>query len=719
MGKYHLSGIKWFLFWLILWMLFSVGVVYAQNHAAAPYTITASTSETAPGQEVVVSYIASPEWSSDAWIGLIPADTPRGDQKIADKKDIDYQYLNRSPAGNMTFLMPEVPGFYEFRLFPSDDDTYPEVAVSEPILVKASLTPSIQSQESPIPLSSTTIDILPSFPETEPVAPTLPGMGQVVTALPSPSPTLIPTLSDILIVPLQTPIIDQLPILTPLPSLEPVDTEPPMVVTTEPSSGAIEIPLNTTIRIQFNETIYPGNAYDFITVQDANQKLIAIEKGIQNKELTLKPKNDLNPDTIYQVVLPLGSLKDSTGNPLMETLVFSFTTIVPLPVSMFSLPFVGGKPQDIIDIPIHFNGYQKMIRAEMVFSFDPNLLEYLGIVHGEINAEWLTSAKILEPGRVSIAIIQANHQMLTKESGTIAVVKFQVLKEPKGITQSDLDLEQLQLFDNKERLLQGEVMSGMFNLVGTDTVSSSPAIETPALSLEPSALDNGKTEEEYIFKASLGNFPDTVKAIKYLWNFGDGSKVTDSSEGEMKHIYSKPGKFELTVKVFDISSGEMIAMQKMMVTIKTSIMPSPEINPVSSDQAVQTYREKYANGKLKIQYTYIIRLDGTWLKNGIETTWFENGKKKTEGEYQNGKKVGTWISWYENGVIGQKGTYQNDKKEGLWTKYYRNGNKGSEGYYRDNQRDGKWKKWYEDGRLWAEFECQKDQIIPGTYKEYQ
>jgi antitoxin component YwqK of YwqJK toxin-antitoxin module len=53
----------------------------------------------------------------------------------------------------------------------------------------------------------------------------------------------------------------------------------------------------------------------------------------------------------------------------------------------------------------------------------------------------------------------------------------------------------------------------------------------------------------------------------------------------------------------------------------------------------------------------------------------------------------------------------------VWIKNYRNGNKESEGIYQNDLREGPWKKWYETGKLWAEFECKNDQIVPGSYVE--
>jgi len=716
------------LYIIVLTMLF-VGIIFwvdptfSLAESSDRLSLVISVNQARPGQEVIVSYTASPDWGSDAWIGLIPSDIPLGDQKIADENDIDYQYLNNSVVGEKNFMMPAIPGVYEFRLYPSDDDSYPEVAVSQSIRVGIPPTGTNPS------LPEFPLDTLPSFPDDQPAgtpSPTsFPGMNQIVSSLSFPNSTPIPNLSDISTFPFSSPSIDQLPALTPSvspASLPPTDTEPPRVVMTDPNSGAIEIATNTQIHIQFDDLVQPGEAFHSIEMIDQNQKNIAIEKETLDDVLLIKPQSDLDSKTTYQVVLPYRSVTDKAGNPLPDTFLFSFTTIVPPPVSMLSLPFVGGKSEEILDIPLHYNGYRNTAQIEMELTFHPDLLEFLGVVAGEINPEWLARVQFLEAGRVGVTLTQANNFNLIGENGIIAVLKFRVLKASKTVTQSQLILEKLRLFDQKHAQLPGTVMNGMFHLMGsgTPTPTTTPfVIDQADMTVEPSSLLNGKIGEKYPFKAILENVPLAVKAIKYQWNFGDGSKVAESADGEMTHIYSQSGQFELTVKAFDRGSGKMITMKKMKVGILESPHVSPETDSNGNQPQQHTYREKHLNGKLKIQYTYVVRPDGTQVKNGLETSWYENGKKKSEGEYQNGKKEGIWISWYENGVIGQKGSYQNDQRERIWIKHYRNGNKESEGSYINNRREGQWRKWYENGQLWAEFECRNDQILPGSYKEYR
>ena len=36
-----------------------------------------------------------------------------------------------------------------------------------------------------------------------------------------------------------------------------------------------------------------------------------------------------------------------------------------------------------------------------------------------------------------------------------------------------------------------------------------------------------------------------------------------------------------------------------------------------------------------------------WERDSVWTSWFENGNKKLQATYKNGKLNGGWTSWYE------------------------------------------------------------------------
>ena len=61
------------------------------------------------------------------------------------------------------------------------------------------------------------------------------------------------------------------------------------------------------------------------------------------------------------------------------------------------------------------------------------------------------------------------------------------------------------------------------------------------------------------------------------------------------------------------------------------------------------------------------------------------GEKEFEGSYKDGKKDGLWTTWYENGQKNSERTYKDNKRDGLWTEWYENGQKKSEGTWKNGK----------------------------------
>jgi antitoxin component YwqK of YwqJK toxin-antitoxin module len=93
--------------------------------------------------------------------------------------------------------------------------------------------------------------------------------------------------------------------------------------------------------------------------------------------------------------------------------------------------------------------------------------------------------------------------------------------------------------------------------------------------------------------------------------------------------------------------------------------------------------------------------------NGLWTTLYENGNKKSEGKYKDGKQDGPWTYWYENEQKKSEGTYKDGKLDGKRTWWNENGQKMSEGVFKDDENHGTWTYWYENGQKKSE----------GTYKD--
>ena len=76
----------------------------------------------------------------------------------------------------------------------------------------------------------------------------------------------------------------------------------------------------------------------------------------------------------------------------------------------------------------------------------------------------------------------------------------------------------------------------------------------------------------------------------------------------------------------------------------------------------------------------------------------ENGQKKGEGAYKDGKKDGLWLEWYLNGQKKWKINYKNNKLDGLLLGWHENGQKRLEVNYKDGKEvEGSAKYWNSKG----------------------
>ena len=70
---------------------------------------------------------------------------------------------------------------------------------------------------------------------------------------------------------------------------------------------------------------------------------------------------------------------------------------------------------------------------------------------------------------------------------------------------------------------------------------------------------------------------------------------------------------------------------------------------------------------------------------GIEVHKYENGQKKAELSYKDGKLGGPFTQWHENGQKKGKGAFKDNEPEGLWTEWYENGQTQVEATYKDGE----------------------------------
>jgi uncharacterized protein len=94
-------------------------------------------------------------------------------------------------------------------------------------------------------------------------------------------------------------------------------------------------------------------------------------------------------------------------------------------------------------------------------------------------------------------------------------------------------------------------------------------------------------------------------------------------------------------------------------------------------------------------------------RKGKGISYYQNGKKMTEGDYIVTKhlgepslyEVGEHISYYETGEIKNKTIFDGKNKNGPFMQYYENGSVMITGYFRSSLQDSIWKYYTPKGKL--------------------
>jgi antitoxin component YwqK of YwqJK toxin-antitoxin module len=86
------------------------------------------------------------------------------------------------------------------------------------------------------------------------------------------------------------------------------------------------------------------------------------------------------------------------------------------------------------------------------------------------------------------------------------------------------------------------------------------------------------------------------------------------------------------------------------------------------------------------------------ILHGTEKSYYQSGKLKSVGKFNQGKVNGTVTGYYEDGSIQVKAYFNNGVKQGRVIHYYPNGTKQLEAFYTDDKFDGVRSTWYESGK---------------------
>ena len=107
------------------------------------------------------------------------------------------------------------------------------------------------------------------------------------------------------------------------------DTAPPNVISTNPVSNATGVALNSPLIITLSENILAGTNYSGIYIKNtvSGVKVSISSKTINGNTLTIIETSPRKYNTKYQVYIPAGAVKDSSGNNLVTAYTYYFTTV--------------------------------------------------------------------------------------------------------------------------------------------------------------------------------------------------------------------------------------------------------------------------------------------------------------------------------------------------------------------------------------------------------
>lgn len=91
---------------------------------------------------------------------------------------------------------------------------------------------------------------------------------------------------------------------------------------------------------------------------------------------------------------------------------------------------------------------------------------------------------------------------------------------------------------------------------------------------------------------------------------------------------------------------------------------------------------------------------------GLSREWYADGTRKSECHYQAGQMHGRCTTWHANGKIAGEGEFERGQPRGVWTQFHANGKKSVQGSYVAGRKQGSWTQWDESGtrRLVEEYE---------------
>lgn len=105
------------------------------------------------------------------------------------------------------------------------------------------------------------------------------------------------------------------------------DATPPIVVSSSPNSGDLDVAIDKEITITFSENIVASDAFQTITLTKEDGTIVEAATSIVDNLLSLTPVEPLGNSAVYRVNTPANSIKDAANHNLENDYSMEFTTV--------------------------------------------------------------------------------------------------------------------------------------------------------------------------------------------------------------------------------------------------------------------------------------------------------------------------------------------------------------------------------------------------------
>ncbi|MDT0686170.1 toxin-antitoxin system YwqK family antitoxin [Autumnicola psychrophila] len=187
---------------------------------------------------------------------------------------------------------------------------------------------------------------------------------------------------------------------------------------------------------------------------------------------------------------------------------------------------------------------------------------------------------------------------------------------------------------------------------------------------------------------------------KWTVNFKGTSQL--KFEGIFEHG-KETGEFRFYKRGFDNHPSAILHFKEQIDSV-TATYYTQKGEPISTGRLIDQKREgKWIYYHQASRDTMMIENYQSDQLNGLQKTFFKNGKLAEKSKYKNGKKNGQSFVYSEEGVLLQELNYENGELHGPVTYYNAEGDTLIEGQYIRDQKKGNWK-YFQNKKLTEEKE---------------